>query len=206
MIVMNLRSLGLVLLALLLVAAPLHTWLTLGGDVSEFLQYDTLRGQVHYLLSKLCALYAIELVWVQAMMGLMRQQLFRFGGVDARRWALAHRALGTSTLLVIALHIGLFVVAASMRNKAPALDLLLPWGHGAYRTWVAFGAAAMWLFRERLAVPCAVKPSSWRRSRRPAIRRQVSASSAAAALRCGCSGGWAAVPERRANRPRDRVR
>jgi hypothetical protein len=62
------------------------------------------------------------------------------------------------------------------------------------------------LFRERLAVPCAVKPSSWRRSRRPAIRRQVSASSAAAALRCGCSGGWAAVPERRANRPRDRVR
>jgi hypothetical protein len=61
-------------------------------------------------------------------------------------------------------------------------------------------------FRERLAVPRDVTLSRRRRSRQPAIRRLVSASGAAATLRCGCSGGWEAAPAHRAGKPMDRVR
>ena len=57
---------------------------------------------------------------------------------------------------------------------------------------------------ERLAIPRDVTPSMRGRSQQSAIRRQVSASNAVAALRCGCSDGWAAAPARRAGTPKDR--
>src|SRR5678816_380936 len=44
-----------------------------------------------------------------------------------------------------------------MRNRIPALDLLLPWGHGVYRTWVAFGAASLWLIVVGAAIQAALQ-------------------------------------------------
>ncbi len=61
-------------------------------------------------------------------------------------------------------------------------------------------------YRERLAVPRDVTLSRRRGSRQPAIRRLVSASGAAATLRCDCSGGSRAAPAHRAGRPTDRAR
>jgi hypothetical protein len=56
-------------------------------------------------------------------------------------------------------------------------------------------------FCERLAVPRDVTLSRRRGSRQPAIRGLVSASGAAATLRCGCWGGWEAAPAHRAGKP-----
>ena len=59
---------------------------------------------------------------------------------------------------------------------------------------------------ERPAVPSELTTTRRRRSRRPVVRRQVSASGAATALRCGCWGGWAAAQVRHAGTPKDRAR
>lgn len=138
-------SIALTLLAVGLLVAPLQTWLMLGGDVTEYLRYETLPGQVLYVLSKLSALFAIELIWLQAMLGLLRYRLMQRTSVTPVVWRRMHGTLGLTALAAIAAHVVLFVVGASMRNKVAVVDLLLPWGHGAYRTWVAFGAAALWL-------------------------------------------------------------
>lgn len=150
-----------VLLAALAVLAlflsPAHTWLALGGDLREYFQYETLPGQVPYVLSKLCALYAVEFVWLQALLGLLRPRLVQPGRMPAALWRRAHTALGLAALLTMLAHVLLFVVATSLRNRNPALDLLLPWGHGVYRTWVAFGAASLWL----LVIAAAVQLGRW---------------------------------------------
>jgi hypothetical protein len=64
---------------------------------------------------------------------------------------------------------------------------------------------ALPLLRERLAVPRALTASMRRGSRRPAVRRRVSACGAAAALRCGCWDGWAAARARHAGWPTDQA-
>jgi predicted ferric reductase len=143
--IMNLKGAITVLMGAGLLVAPLQTRLTLGGDMGEYLRYDTLSGQVPYVLSKLCALYAIELVWLQALLGLLRLRLTRAGWVQPGVWRRIHTTLGIGALLAILAHVTLFVIATSMRNRSLAVDLLLPWGHGVYRTWVAFGAASLWL-------------------------------------------------------------
>jgi len=133
------------LLALGLLAAPIQTWLMLGGDFGEYLRFDTLRGQELYVLSKPCALLAIELLWLQALLGLLRPGMVRSGWLGAAAWRRWHRGLGIAALAAMLAHVALFVVAASLRNKAAAVDLLWPWGHGVYRSWVAVGAAALWM-------------------------------------------------------------
>jgi predicted ferric reductase len=138
-----------------LLVVPVQTWLMLGGDLTEYVRYDTLPGQLPYVFSKLCALFAIELVWLQAMLGLLRHRLIGAAALAPPKWRRVHTTLGVVALLVMAAHVALFVVGASMRNKHAAIDLLLPWGHGVYRTWVAFGAAALWLFALAAAVQLA---------------------------------------------------
>ncbi|HET9644803.1 MAG TPA: hypothetical protein VFP68_15950 [Burkholderiaceae bacterium] len=130
---------------LLLIGAPLQTWLMLGGDMTEYLTFDTLPGQAIYVISKVFALYAVELAWLQCMLGLLRGDLLHKAGMQAKDWRRLHSAAGYWVLAAVLAHVVLFVVATSMRNRSPAIDLLLPWGKGVYRTWVAFGAAALWL-------------------------------------------------------------
>jgi len=144
--------------ALALFIAPLQTWLMLGGDLTEHLRYETLPGQATYVLSKLCALYAIELVWLQAMLGLLRHQVIAVG-LAPSTWKRAHATLGLAALAFVVAHVTLFIAATSMRNRISALDLLLPWGSGVYRTWVAFGAAALWLIFVGAAVQAALQLS-----------------------------------------------
>jgi predicted ferric reductase len=137
-----------------LLVAPAQTWLALGGDFSEYLRHETLPGQVPYLLAKLSALYALVLLWAQALLGLLKHRLSSAPSspVSAKRWASIHRALGLATLLLILTHVLLFVTATSLRNGHLAWDLLLPWGHGYYRTMVALGAAALCLVALAIAV------------------------------------------------------
>lgn len=133
------------MLMLMLAAVPLQTSMLLGGDFTEYFRHESPAGQVPYLAAKLCALYAIELVWLQALLGLWRHRIVATGFVSGAAWRNTHRALGLATLTMIVAHVALFVTATSMRNRSPAFDLLLPWGHGVYRTWVAVGAAAFLL-------------------------------------------------------------
>ncbi len=152
----------LVLVAAGMLVAPIQTWLMLGGDLSEYMRYDTLPGQVPYVLSKLCALFSIEFVWLQALLGLLRRRLTQGSDLAPASWRRLHGTLGLAALAAMAAHVLLFVVGTSLRNRVAAIDLFLPWGHGAYRTWVAFGAAAMWLIMLGAAVQL------WRLFRPPA--------------------------------------
>lgn len=144
-----------VLAAIVLLAAPIQTWLLLGGDFSEYWHYETPPGQVPYVLSKLLALFAIELAWLQAMLGLLRHRLIDAAGLCRPAWRRAHTMLGIAAMAAMLAHVLLFVLSASLRNQAAAFDLLLPWGHGVYRTWVALGAAALWLIAIGVAVQMA---------------------------------------------------
>jgi Transposase IS116/IS110/IS902 family len=104
------------------------------------------------------------------------------------------------TLLIL----GARAVLAAAKNKADGLSrwaTALEQRRGYWKAVVAIAAknARMcWAvlargeqFKgERLAVPRDVTVLRRRRAGRPAIRRQASASGAAATLRCGCWGGW----------------
>lgn len=141
------RSALTALVVFLLLLAPAQTWLLLGGDFTEFLQYESLPGQVHYVLAKLLALYSIVLMWAQAMLGLLRGPLLAGSWLplNAQGWAGLHRGLGLVTVAAVLGHVVLFVTATSLRNNEFAWDLLLPSTHGYYRKMVSLGAVALWL-------------------------------------------------------------
>ena len=116
---------------------------------------DVSAGQFLFILVKLSGLTAMALLVLQIVFGLTRRVLpflFSIG---------QHQALGAATLLVIAFHITTFVVAASMRNKIPALDLLWPNFHGYYRTWLTAGLIGSWLLI--LGLIGALLGGRWRR-------------------------------------------
>jgi predicted ferric reductase len=150
----GLKRLAFLAAALLLLMVPAQTWLALSGDFGEYWHHETLPGQVPYLLAKLSALYALVLLWTQALLGLLKHRLSSTPSfvAGAKRWASIHRALGLATLALILTHVLLFVAATSLRNGHLAWDLLLPWGQGYYRTMVALGAAALWLVALAIAV------------------------------------------------------
>lgn len=148
------RSRGVVsALALAIVVVPISTLLLLGGDLTEYLRYETLAGQHPYILSKLFALFAVELVWLQALLGLMRHRLVPAYLISMSHWRRLHQTLGLIAGTTMLTHVVLFVIATSLRNNHPAFDLLIPWGRGVYRTWVAFGAASFWLLAIVIGVP-----------------------------------------------------
>ena len=92
-----------------------------------------------------------------------------------------------------------------MNLKTPlALSLALAWSTGAFAATEIVIATVN--NGERPVVPRDVTPSSRRRDHRPAIRAQASASGAAEALQCGCSGGWEAAPTHREGRPTGHAR
>ena len=135
------------LIALLLIPGITHILHT--GDWVAYFRDNSLDGQFLYILSKLIGLYAIVLLWLQLMSGLLRIRLF-----DGWR-PLIHRNLGLVTLSLVVLHVTLFVAGVSIRNGHFAYKLLLPnlFGHY-FQKIVALGVIALWLLI--IATVCAV--------------------------------------------------
>ncbi len=126
------------LIALLLIPGVTHILHT--GDWATYFRDKSLDGQFLYILSKLVGLYAIVLMWLQLMSGLVRIRLFE-------GWnPLIHRNLGLVTLSLVVLHVTLFVAGVSIRNGHFAYQLLLPDLLGHYfQKIVALGVIALWL-------------------------------------------------------------
>lgn len=137
------RSLSWGICALTFLIPPL-TWLISSGDPLAYFTHHVPPGQAIFVGSKLCALLALSLFWLQGMTALSRlspalQGFFQF----TRR---QHVLLGCTTSLFVLLHLGSFVLASTLRTKHSALDLLIPtFAHGFYRAMVSLGAIAFWL-------------------------------------------------------------
>jgi sulfoxide reductase heme-binding subunit YedZ len=135
-------ALSVTVVTMLFILPGLTLWQTT-GDFSEYFEYEVLPGQFLYILAKLFGLYAIILLWLQIMLGLIGPPMTR--AFDLRSTFPIHRTLGIATLLVIVAHVVLFVTAASIRNKIPALDLLWPSFHDYYRSILTLGLFGTWL-------------------------------------------------------------
>jgi predicted ferric reductase len=125
--------------------SPLVVWLMTVPEAHRYLRLSGVpAGQSLYVMAKLLGLFAISLFWLQCILALARP-------TPLARWLPSigrggHIALGSTTVICILLHIGLFVTAASWRTGHVAWDLLLPSvGRGFYRTSVGLGAAALWV-------------------------------------------------------------
>lgn len=123
---------------------PLVAWTQSVGNPLTYLSKAVPPGQALYVMAKLAGLMAFCLMWLQAMMALARGAGVLKGFPVAT--AAGHRKLGLATLVVVLLHVGLFITAASLRKKELAIELLLPnFSHGHYFLFVGLGAIAFWL-------------------------------------------------------------
>ena len=137
------RSLSWAICAVTFLIPPL-AWLLSSGDPLAYFTHHVPPGQFIFVASKLCALLALSLFWLQCMTALARlspalEGFFQF----TRR---QHIVLGCTTFGFALLHLGLFVVASTLRTKHTAVDLLIPtFTKGFYRTNLSLGAMAFWL-------------------------------------------------------------
>lgn len=132
---------GLIAVVLL---APVAAWWWSVGDPSIYFTHDLPAGQGLYAFAKLAGLTGFALLWVQALLGMApRVPLFRALPVVSRS---THIWLGFSVAVLIAAHVGLFVVGSSLRKKTVAWELLLPnFDHGYYLQMITLGAVALYL-------------------------------------------------------------
>jgi len=92
------------------------------SDVFSYFSYGAPTGQLWYVFSKLFALYAILLLWYQALSTLLKDSLYTRLFPS---WSfLRHRTVGSVTLAVVVLHIACFVIAVSLRKETIAWGLL----------------------------------------------------------------------------------
>ena len=123
---------------------PVVVWSISVGNPLDYLFQPVPAGQMLYVVAKLAGLLAICLFWAQAMLALARRTpaLKNFPASSLT----LHRRMGLATVALVIAHVGCFVVAASVRNKALAIDLLLPnFTHGYYSMLVGVGAIAFWI-------------------------------------------------------------
>lgn len=125
------------------------------GDPADYFRFQVLPGQFLFILVKASGLSAMALLLFQVVLGLGRKALPTAMTIGQ------HKALGAATLLVIVFHLTAFVVAASMRNKIPTLDLLWPNFHGYYRTWLSVGLIGFWVLC--LGIAAMLRGGAWRR-------------------------------------------
>ena len=128
---------------LILIFAPLMVWLSTLGNPVNYWHYDLPPGQLLYVISKLLGLYAITLLWLQAMYGLLRHEQwarFFFPAWSIQR----HRSIGLLVLFSVLLHASVFFVAASIRKNEIMLHLLVPdFTNGFYSAVVSLGLVAL---------------------------------------------------------------
>lgn len=128
---------------ILALVLPTLLWLTAVGDPRLYLDPSIPTGQLPYIASKLAGLLAVGLFTLQLLLMVVRNTRSRPGMV---RWSSrAHFWLGFTVLGMITIHIGLFVLAASLRSGHFAVQLLLPrFQNGFYDAMVSVGAIAFY--------------------------------------------------------------
>jgi uncharacterized membrane protein YkvI len=139
---------------------PGVTWLSTTGNIADYWRYDVPPGQVIYVLSKLAALYAFVVFWMQLIYGLLGPA----GRTRLRieRGHAFHVNLGSTVIALVALHAALFVLGASVRTHTFASQYLTPsFASGYYRTAITLGIIAAVLVV--IAVFCASARRLWRR-------------------------------------------
>lgn len=109
----------------------------------ELLNYTLPAGQWYYLLSKLAAQYAYILLCLQVLVGMIRTYVRApFHGMTLR----LHRNLGMLTVSITLLHIGLFIIASTIRSgHFPMALLTLQFDQGYYAFYVSLGLIAAFL-------------------------------------------------------------
>jgi len=123
-------------------------------------QNPALPGQSLYVLSKFCGLYALILILLQAIAGMLaRHNKYRYFLFPSAAW---HPRVGIVAVALIMLHIALFVMAVSTRNQHFAWKLFVPsFVDGYYKFMLSIGLLALLLllcgvlaagFRKRLKV------------------------------------------------------
>lgn len=138
-----LRLLSWVICGLTFVIPPLTWWISNGGPFA-YLTHNVPPGQSLFVASKLCALMALSLFWLQCMTALSRKTPALRGFFEFSRRQ--HVVLGFSAAAVVVLHVGLFMTASALRTQHAAWDLLVPtFVQGFYKTNISFGAIAFWL-------------------------------------------------------------
>jgi hypothetical protein len=131
------------ILLIALLMAPFITWSGALGNSNTYFQEHLPPGQAFYSLSKLMGLYAIVLLWLQLMYGLLKANAVSLYGLP--RWSVNwHRLFGLLTLLTAVIHFLFFFTAASIRTGSLAVHLLVPnFSNGFYTTAVSLGWFAL---------------------------------------------------------------
>ena len=120
---------------------PGVTWLSTTGNIVDYWRYDVPPGQVMYVASKLAALYAFVVFWLQLIYGLLGHAGRTRLGIE--RGHSFHVKLGSLVIALVALHAGLFVLGASVRTHQFASQYLTPsFASGYYRMVITLGIVA----------------------------------------------------------------
>lgn len=129
-----------VVLTLFSLIAPLYIWLQTAGSLQDYWTMQLPPGQVFFIFSKLFALYALQFLWLQFVLALLK--------LDKRSSMphSVHTVLGSLTVISILTHIGLFITAVAIRAEHFPVALLLPrFTSGFYNTAVSLGLIGIWM-------------------------------------------------------------
>lgn len=124
----------------LLAIPPVYLIISNQG-VSDILRSSAPEGQLSYLGSRLIGLYAFIILCWQAM-GALRDKIK--SAQPTTRHIKRHILMGSSMVVLILLHSGLFINAVSVRSGHLSLHLLIPdFTNGYYNTAVSLGVLAL---------------------------------------------------------------
>lgn len=116
---------------------PLIIWMQSIENLSDYFGYSLPPGQLAYIFSKLMGLYALSLLSLQIVVGLLLPKTGR------RHF---HQYLGLCSLAALLIHASLFVCAASLRSGHLALHLFLPKLFATYYEFgVSMGVIGFWV-------------------------------------------------------------
>ncbi|EEF22738.1 conserved hypothetical protein [Ricinus communis] len=120
-----------------LLAVPALVWVVAVGDLWSYFSHNVPKGQILYLFSKLCGIYALYLMAAQVIVGIQGRQssLFRY-----------HYRLGVATASAVISHLTLYIVAASLRTGHATWDNFMPaFNQGFYKGAVSYGIVGAYL-------------------------------------------------------------
>ena len=115
----------------LLCIVPGVVWAISVGDVVAYFTHQLPAGQLLYIFSKLCALYAYFFMTLQIIIGVQgrKSNYFRY-----------HPWLGALTTFSVFAHVLLFISGASLRSGHVVLDNLIPiFSKGFYKGAISIG-------------------------------------------------------------------
>lgn len=120
-------------LLVLSVLIPLIILMQSGDGLLDMMRLDAPKGQLIYISSKLFALCAFLLLWLQLIMGLLQR-------VSKR----VHVFIGIVLITFVIMHISLFIMAVSVRSGEFAYQILLPsFFSGYYKSALSIGVLAL---------------------------------------------------------------